>query len=147
MTARTNRFSWTTLGALAIAMLSLSSCKTLDAGNGIINGTMTYLERISLPANSVATVELFRMSGGSVISTKSFTPSGQPPYAFTLTYDPTQIDINMAHALRARITTPDGSSTFMTESDVPIVFDGQPVGLMLVRIGGGGGGTGATPRR
>ncbi|MBC8144764.1 MAG: YbaY family lipoprotein [bacterium] len=147
MTFKTILAKGTMLGALLAVVVAIPSCKTLDAGNGIINGTMMYTDRTSLPANSNAVVELFRMNGGNVIATSASRPSGMPPFAFTLTYEPSQIDVNMAHALRARITTPDGSSTYMTESDVPIVFDGQPVGLMLTRMGTGGSGTTAAPRR
>jgi uncharacterized lipoprotein YbaY len=130
----------------AVALL-LPACST-PAPNGLVTGTMNYSERVTLAPGSTATVELVRLGGSpTTIATNSFQPTGPVPFPFTLTYDPTRIDVTIAHALRARITSPDGAMLFMTPVDVPIDFDGSPVALQLQSVGAGGGGTSGTTRR
>lgn len=130
--------------AFALALIS-SSCST-PAPNGLITGTINYSEAIALAPGSTATVELVRLgTAPTTIATQSFQPATQVPFAYTLTYDPTRIDVTVPHALRARITSPEGTMMFMTPADVPVAFDGDPVTLHLQHVGGGG--TVGTQRR
>jgi uncharacterized lipoprotein YbaY len=131
---------------LCVALAAIAACST-PAPNGIVTGTLNYSERITLAPGSTATVELIRQGGTpTTIATTTFAPSSQVPIAFTLTYDPTRIDVTLPYALRARIASPEGTMMFMTSTDTPIVFDGNPVALQLQYLGGGTGTVG-TQRR
>lgn len=145
MTRRTRWQTLCTLGALAVMVTVLSACAASGVGNGIIVGTLTYADRMAMPAGATASVELVNSATAAVIARTSLAPTGEPPFPFTLNYDPNMIDPTMGHALRARITGADGSTMFVTTSDMPITFDGTPVTITLTRYGGSGGT--ATPRR
>ena len=133
--------------ALLVLSLALPACRTITAGNGLITGAISTTDRAALPAGSTATVELIRYVGGTadIVARTSFVPSTVQPFPFSLTYDPSIIDVNLSHALRARINSADGTATYMTTADVPYEFDGDPVSLVLT--GGGSIGTPSTTRR
>lgn len=75
---------------------------------GVLTGTVTYLQRIALPAGSVINVELQDVSradaAAAVLATQTITTTGENvPIAFELTYDPGQIEERITYAVRARI--------------------------------------------
>ena len=135
--------TWGLLAATLVLAAIAAACASATAGSGIITGTLSTSDAMSFPTGASATVELVR--GNEVIARTAFTTSGGVPIPFTLTYNPTDINTTMAHALRARVVG-GGSGAYSTAADTPYDFDGEPVALTLVRLDGGSG-TGATPRR
>src|SRR5687767_13447435 len=74
--------SYRILGLLIILATVLSACAAKGVGNGLITGTLTYNERMTLAAGSQASVELVKIVGGSMpmsIDRTNFTPEEQPP--------------------------------------------------------------------
>jgi uncharacterized lipoprotein YbaY len=138
-------------GALLLTLVLLPACKTLTAGNGVITGTMSYPSG-SLPAGATAVVELVRLESGyapTVVTRTSLTPTSVSPIPFVLNYDPTTINPEIPHALRAAILSSSGGAMYATNGDVGISFDGTPVALDLYSVTGTStpGGTTSTPRR
>lgn len=75
---------------------------------GILTGTVTYRQRVSLPAGSVINVELQDVSradaAAAVLAAQMITTTGENvPIAFTLTYDPGRIEERFSYAVRAQI--------------------------------------------
>ena len=135
--------TWALLAATIVMATIASACASATAGNGIITGTLSTNDAMSLPNGATATVELVR--GNDVVSRTSFTTAGGQPIPFTLSYNPTDIQTSMSHALRARVVG-GGSAAFSTQADTRYDFDGMPVALYLARMDGGSG-TSGTPRR
>lgn len=137
--------------ALLLTLAVLPACRTLTAGNGVLTGTLSY-PPVSLPAGSTVSVELVRNESGyapTVITRTMMTPTSSNPIPFVLNYDPTTINPEIQHALRASIISPQGSVMYATAGDIPITFEGTPIGLTLYMSGTGTqpGGTPSTPRR
>lgn len=73
-----------------------------------ITGTVTYRERIALPAQAVVTVELADVSladaPAAVIGKQEIKNAGQVPIKFAITFDSAVIQPETEYALQARIT-------------------------------------------
>jgi putative lipoprotein len=148
MSSTRNPLTLNILPALLCALALLLPACSSPAPNGLVTGALTYNENVALPAGATGTVELVRLGASpTTIATNTIALSGAAPHAFTLTYDPTRIDVTQQHALRARIAAPGGQMMFMTQSDVAYDFDGSPVTLLLTSVGAGGSGTVGTQRR
>lgn len=140
--------------ALLLLTVALPACRTLTAGNGVITGTLNYPTG-AIPAGATATVELVRLESGSapsLITRTSLVAPNASPLPFVLNYDVAAINPEIPHALRASISSPQGSIMYATSSDVIIDFDGSPVALDLYASTGTTttpppGGTVSTPRR
>jgi len=125
----------------ALALLSiLAACHTAadptpDGAATRVTGTVTYRERIALPANAVVHVELSDVSRADaaavVISERDITGAGQVPIAFALPYDAAAIDPGREYAVRARINV-DGRLMFTTEAAVRVITRGQPRQIEIV---------------
>ncbi|HVK39312.1 MAG TPA: YbaY family lipoprotein [Candidatus Kapabacteria bacterium] len=139
-------------GALLLSLATLPACRTLTAGNGVLTGSLNYPSGV--PAGSMATIELVRIETGmapTLITRTSVAASPVSPTPFVLNYDPTVINPQITHALRAMIAAPGGAAMYATAGDVPITFEGVPIALDLYGATGGSstspGGTTSTPRR
>jgi putative lipoprotein len=130
MKTKTTHFS---LLALALLSMLLAACRSTPKPQAVtaVTGAVTYLERIALPANAVITIQLQDISkadapavalGEQVIQTNG----KQPPFPFSISYDPAQIQPNGRYTLRATITV-DGQLMFTSTQIYPVITGGNPV--------------------
>lgn len=144
--------------ALILAAIVAALPTTLMADTQSLSGTVTYRERMALPAGAEVSVSLVDVSRADapaiLIGQTVFTPDRQVPLDWTLTYDDDQIDPRFSYALQARIKV-DGQLMFLNTTRHPILTGGQdstdilvnrvvaapasPVGRWLAEDIGGGG--------
>ncbi|HMQ03282.1 MAG TPA: YbaY family lipoprotein [Pyrinomonadaceae bacterium] len=95
---------------------------------GQLRGTVTYRQRIALPANSEVIVRLIDAAdpmGPSIAETSFSTGTRQVPFSFELPYDMSDIDRQRNYELRAEIRS-GGQLRFRSETGVAVNFRGQP---------------------
>jgi putative lipoprotein len=123
------------LALLALALLStpLAACRSTSRPQAVtaVTGTVTYQERIALPANAIITVQLQDISKADapavVLGSQVIQANGkQPPFPFSISYDPAQIQPNGRYTLRATITV-DGQLIFTSTQAYPVITGGNPV--------------------
>jgi uncharacterized lipoprotein YbaY len=98
---------------------------------GMIEGTVTYLQRIALPDNAIVEVTLEDVSradaAAPIIAQQIIETNGkQVPIEFALEYDPAALDPAARYNLRARIIE-DGKLTWITTRAYPVLTDDAPV--------------------
>jgi putative lipoprotein len=112
------------LGTVALAGCGGSSEET-------VTGTVTYLQRIALPADAVVTVRIEDVSkadapadliGEQLIQTKD----AQVPIPFAVPYDPGEIEENHSYSLRVRIEDGTGRLLFINDTSIPVITHGNP---------------------
>lgn len=97
-----------------------------------------------LPPNAEITVTLEDVSkmdvAAEIIASTNLPSAGGPPWNFTLEYDPTRIDSRHSYALRARIEA-NGRLMFTNTTRIPAFNndDGQPVKILVTKVGSGRG--------
>jgi heat shock protein HslJ len=105
-----------------------------------VRGTVTYRERMALPAD--ATVEVWISDIGSGVVTMAIlgettvaANGRQVPLPFELTLDPTRVNADRPYGIRAVIRA-GGQTLFETREPTPILTQGQPttVALTLTRV-------------
>ena len=107
---------------------------------GLITGSVSYRERIALPADAVIHVALLDVSlmdvAAKLIAEKTITPRHQVPVPFALEFDPQDIDERMTYAVRATIRSA-GKLVFTTDRSYRVLTRGRPdhVELVLVHVG------------
>ncbi len=94
-----------------------------------LRGTVTYLQRIALPANSVVTVRLVEVSGQNVVGetiaeTTVNTNNRQVPISFELPYEQSRTSQQSSYALEAEISS-DGKQAFKTAEPFPVQLRGN----------------------
>jgi uncharacterized lipoprotein YbaY len=99
--------------------------------SGVLTGSVTYLQRVALPAGSVIEVQLQDVSrqdvAATVVATQTITTAGENvPIPFELSYDPVQIDPRMTYAVSVRITV-DGALRWINTTSHPVLTRGAPV--------------------
>jgi putative lipoprotein len=119
-----------------ILALAAAGCVHLNPGGSsapgpeTVSGTLTYRQRIALPAGSIIHVALVEIRGKAtesvVLSDQSFPASGQVPIPFAITFDPKVVDPARHYAVRARITDADGRVFWATPRPVPVLTQGHP---------------------
>jgi putative lipoprotein len=106
-----------------------------------ITGTVTYRERMAIPAGAELTVRLLDFSrdpaAPTVIAEKTAAVSGQPPVKFELPYDASKLDPSATYKLDARIKL-SGRTLFRTAEAATAISQGKPATLELVLKHGGG---------
>jgi putative lipoprotein len=101
-----------------------------------VTASITYLERMALPAGAVVSVELQDVSRAdapaTVLSAQRIVTSGeQVPFVVGLVYDPAAIGPSNRYVVRATITV-DGALWFTTDRSYPVLTGGQPARAELV---------------
>lgn len=100
--------------------------------SGKVTGTITYRERMMLPADAIAIVQLVDASKGAVIAEQRVGTMGKaPPYSFTLAYDPSKIAESVRYQVRAEIQV-RGSARFTTAAPAAVITQGAPANTELV---------------
>jgi putative lipoprotein len=107
-----------------------------------IQGTATFRERMALPPAAVFEATLEDVSRADApsetIARTRLTSPGNPPIAFTITYDPAKILPDRRYVVRARILL-DDKQMFTTDTATSVITHGSPtnVSLMLRRAAAG----------
>lgn len=96
-----------------------------------VSGTLTYRDRSTLPANAVVTVQIAEVATagrpGQVIAEQRFTTNGaQPPFRYSISYDPARIDAARQYTVQANITV-GGQPRYSTSSVARVITGGAPV--------------------
>ena len=106
-----------------------------------ITGTLTYRERMALPATAVVRVQLLDVSrqdvAATVIDSVTIQLNGeQVPLSFTLTYDPGRIQESNTYVMQAGIQV-NGRRLFLSDVAYPVITRGNPrqVQMLLRRAG------------
>ncbi len=115
-----------------------------------IEGSVWYRERMMLPPGAAITVTLEDVSrmdvAADILATTTFSPAGGPPWNFIMEYDPARIDSRHRYAVRARIEV-NGQLMFTNTQQIPAfpAAEGEPLEILVSRVGGGRGGQHPTP--
>jgi uncharacterized lipoprotein YbaY/heat shock protein HslJ len=99
-----------------------------SAQGATVTGRATYLERIAMPPDAVfiATLEdVSRMDAKSVVlGTHRKESAGNPPYDFSISYDPAKIVPSGRYVVRARLLV-DGKLRFTSDRSIPVLTQGH----------------------
>ena len=111
-----------------------------------VAGTATYRERIALPANAVFEATLEDVSRAdapaTVVGRARLDNPGQPPFRFSIPYDPSQITTTRSYAVRARVTA-GANLMFTSDQSYPVLTRGagSQVSILMRRTAGSAGPT------
>ena len=129
-----------TAGLAGVALAAVVVIAADEASARTIQGTATYRERIALPASAVLEavpedVSRADAPAATIASTRVASP-GNPPIAFTITYEPARILSDHRYVVRARILVED-RPLFTSDTTTPVITHGSPtsVSMMLQRVG------------
>jgi putative lipoprotein len=132
----------TTLVAAAATSVLLGACATRttpdsEVSMSYVTGTVTYRERIALPPDATIRVQLVDVSRADapsvMLGEQVFQAQGrQPPFSFSIPYDPAGIDPRMTYAVQARIEI-GGALRFVSDQRYPVLTRdaGNEVDLVL----------------
>lgn len=114
-----------------------------------VTGTATYLERIALPADAVFEATLEDVSRAdapaNVIGRTRLDKPGQPPFRFSIPYDPAQIVTGRTYSVRARVTV-GGNLMFSSNQSYPVLTQGRGNQVTIVMQRASGSATPAESR-
>jgi putative lipoprotein len=104
-----------------------------------VTGTVTYRERIALPPTAVVTIKLVDVSRADapaiVLGEQIIRPGGkQVPFAFSIVYDPAQIQPHLTYAVEARIED-GGRLLFISDRMYPVLTRDAPNHVDMVLRG------------
>jgi len=127
------------LSGLLLLLASAASGGGTDPNAGVaaatVTGSVSYRERIALPADAVIVVQLrdvSRMDGAAkLISEQTIKPQHSVPIPFSLPYNPDEIDERMTYALFATIRS-EGHLLFVTDRSYQVLTRGNPHHLDLI---------------
>jgi putative lipoprotein len=128
--AAPHRANWRTTAVLvSVALLSGGCMSNAAPSEASLTGTATYRERIALPPGAVfeATLEDVTRADApaEVLGRTRIDSPGNPPFKFTIPYDPARIDPAHRYAVRAKVTV-DGDLMFTTDTHYPVLSEGAP---------------------
>jgi putative lipoprotein len=117
------------VGALAFLSLTAPVIVLAQAPSaGVITGVATYRERIAMPKDAVFEATLSDVSKmdapAETIGTATMGNPGNPPYHFSITYDPGRIVENHSYAVRATIKI-QGRLAFTSDTSYPVITNGN----------------------
>lgn len=102
---------------------------------GMIDGSITYLQRIALPKGAMIIVELFELSSAgataALVARRSFPAESQVPIPFRLDYDTSRISSTGTYGIRGRILV-DGALWFVNNQPEPVLTRGNPSSVQIV---------------
>ncbi|UCH36098.1 MAG: YbaY family lipoprotein [Armatimonadota bacterium] len=130
---------WLHAGGLAVAALFAAAYGCSESA-ATVSGTVTYRERIALTPNAVLEVALVDVSRADapaeVIGRQVIESPGQVPIAFSIEYDPADIQANHTYAVEARIREGDDLRWVSTEAYLVITRDRPTQVDMVLRAVG-----------
>jgi len=106
----------------------------------VVTGTVTYRERMALPADAVVEVWITDIGPGvvaqAILAAATVPAAGrQVPLPFAVSVDPTRVQASRPYGLRAVIKA-DGQVLFETRDPTSVLTVGAPttVAVMLTRV-------------
>lgn len=119
----------------ALALVQSVFLGAAFAGEARVTGSVTYPDHVTLPPGAVLEVALEDVSladaPATVIATDTPKNLGLPPFPFSLTYDPAQIDERHTYAVRARVTL--GEWLLMTtDTHAPVITRDAPMQVDVI---------------
>jgi putative lipoprotein len=124
------------LSILVIA--TLAGCASNEPSiNSVITGEASYRERIAVKPGTRFEVVLQDVSRADAPATNLgnfvIENAGNPPYAFSIAYNPA--DINSGHSYAVRATLRNGSSLiFTSDTVIPVINNGKVTGISINMI-------------
>ena len=104
---------------------------------GVVSGTITYVQRVALPSSAVVHVEIedVTLEGAPMvkIAATDIPVTHQVPIAFSLPYDPVKIDPKNHYALNVTISA-NGELLFLNKTRIPIITYNNPTAQIEVRL-------------
>jgi putative lipoprotein len=125
-------------GRAMAASLLLTASMAFGQGALTINGTATYRERMALSPEAVfeATLEDVSRADASanVLGRARIENPGNPPFSFSISYDPSQIVTSHTYVVRARVTEA-GKLLFTTDQRYQVLTlgHGSEIAMMMLR--------------
>ena len=134
--------------SLPLLLLAAAACGTPSTppavptatNKGIFSGTVTYREKLALPANAEVAVRVWDAllpPDVATVGQAKFQAQGkQVPLAFECFFDPALIQGSHTYGARASISV-DGVVWFQSEEPVPVLTQGAPaveVELLVKRV-------------
>ena len=114
------------VGALGLTLVWGSVVQPTIAAEQTLHGEVTLIDGPVLPTGAVLDVYLEDQSRADtkaeILAQTQMIPSGPPPYAFTLTVDPSTLEAQGRYGLRARISV-QGQLWYINTRHAP-AFDG-----------------------
>ena len=103
---------------------------TKNSNGATVTGTVSYLEKVALPAGAVVEVKLLDLSeqdiDGQVLADQTITTKGENvPIPFSLSYNPSDIDDTRTYSVGARIFI-DGDLAWVSTQNYPVITNGYP---------------------
>lgn len=124
--------------------LALLQQKVPGIARDEVTGTVTYRQRIAIPATAVITVRLVDVSradaAASVLGEQTIHAAGrQVPFSFAIPVRGMEMDARKTYALQARIEN-DGALLFISDRHYPVITRGAGtrVDMVLQAVGGAG---------
>jgi len=122
----------------AVPSLLLTASMAFGQGPLTINGTATYRERMALPPDAVFEATLEDVSRAdataNVLGRARIESPGNPPFHFSINYDPGQIVTSHTYVVRARVT--EGEKLLFTSDQryqVLTLGHGSEIAMMTLR--------------
>ena len=115
----------------ALFLLVVPSFVDAQTTPAAVSGTLTYRDRMALPANAVVTVQIAEVPtagrSGLVIAEQRFTTNGaQPPFRYNIPYDSARIDAAKQYTVQANIKL-DGQVRYATNNVYRVISQGAGV--------------------
>ncbi len=120
----------------ALPLAALAQAPPTENTAGVISGVATYRERIAMPKDAVLEATLLDVSKmdapAESIGTATMENPGNPPYHFSITYDPRRIVENHAYSVRATIKI-GGQLALTSDASYPVITrgNGKEVNILL----------------
>jgi uncharacterized lipoprotein YbaY len=123
---RTALASGVLLGLGLFGCATPASVQPLPRQKGVLSGTVTYAEPVSLPAGALVTVRVWdavEPLDSATVGEATRPASGQGPLPFEVFFSPDLIQASHAYGARARVTV-DGAVWFESEQPVRVLTQG-----------------------
>jgi len=125
-----HRVCWRLVAVLVSLALLTGGCMSNAApSEASLICTATYRERIALPAGAVFEATLEDVSRADapaeVLGRTRIDSPGNPPFKFTIPYDPARIDPVHRYTVRAKVTV-DEQLMFTTDTHYSVLSEGAP---------------------
>ena len=130
--------------AALTALVLLAGCNSADQGGGksaapeiapgtTISGSVTLRDQIPIGAGAKLDVRLVDVAQPEVaLAEKSIDVTGEPPYQFTLDFDPARISASRTYVINAVLT--DGARRFLPALNSPVLTHGSGITTQVVLV-------------
>lgn len=134
-------FRWEKVRVVMVlaAVSSVAACAFPMPRTETIAGTVSYRERIAMTPSNILTVRLLDVSRADAPANEVATlsqPAANPPMAFELPYQTTDIDESHRYTVEAIISDGAGKNLFRNDTSYPVLTAGNPdaVNIEVVRL-------------